>query len=193
MAKKNTSQNAKEEVLVSKKAKRIIVIAILFAFILSSLYAQVIISQQKKQSDIQTKTTYQQGLKQSTSSKNNSADPLIINSEGFITVGVRYLNPIKDDKDNLVFEVFFDNHQVDLSTLNLSGKILFTTSEGIKVKKATWRIEGSGHHVMAYIKIPKKINGKNLITPKTKYIQLELQNIGGVKSRIYRWDKKFLN
>ncbi|WAM31834.1 hypothetical protein [Caldicellulosiruptor naganoensis] len=141
---------------MSKKAKRIIVFAVLFAFILSSLYVQAIISQQKKQSDIQTKTTCQQDLKQSTSSKDKLPDPLIINSEGFITVGVRYLNPIKDDKDNLVFEVFFDNHQVDLSTLNLSGKILFTTSEGIKVKKATWRIEGSGHHVMAYIKIPKK-------------------------------------
>ncbi len=180
-------------VLMSKKTKRIIVIVVLFAFVVSSLYVEAIISQQKKQSNTQTKTIYRQDSKQSTSSKNNFPDPLIINSEGFITIGVRYLNPIKDDKDNLVFEVFLDNHQVDLSTLNFNGKVLFSTSEGIKVNNAKWWIEGSGHHVMAFIKIPKKINGKSLITPKTKYIQLELQNIGGVKSRIYRWDKKFLN
>lgn len=176
-----------------KKAKRIIVIVMLLAFVVSSLYVESIISQQKKQGDKQSQIFSQQNLKQSSGLKSNLEDPLIVNSDGYITIGVRYLNPIKDDKNNLLFEVFLDNHQVDLSTLNFNGKIVFTTSEGIKVKNPKWWIEGSDHHVMAFVKIAKKVNGKKVITANTKYIQLELRDIGGVKSRIYRWNSKFLN
>jgi len=178
---------------MANKIKRKIVIVVLLSFVVSLFYVELIISQQKKQGNKQSQTTFQDNLKQNSGSKKNPQDLLIMNSEGYITIGVRYLNPLEDDKDNLVFELFLDNHQVDLSTLNFNGKILFTTSEAIKVKNVKWWIEDSGHHVTAFIKIPKNSNGKKLITSNTKYIQLELCNIGGAKSRIYRWNSKFFN
>ncbi|WP_026486546.1 hypothetical protein [Caldanaerobius polysaccharolyticus] len=170
---------------MSKLVKRITIAIVVIALISSVFYFESKLSKPKNAAD-NSKT-----VKASTTNI-NPQDLLITNDEGDISIGVSYMNPVQDDKDNLVFQVFLDNHQVDLSKLDLSGKVLFTNSEGLKVDNVKWSIEGSGHHVVAFIKIPKKINGKNLITPNTKYIQLELRDIGGVKSRVYKWDERFL-
>ncbi|EMT38809.1 hypothetical protein SAMN04244560_02462 [Thermoanaerobacter thermohydrosulfuricus] len=170
---------------MSKLVKRITIAIVVIALISSAFYFESKLSKPK------TAAGNSKTVKASTT-KINPQDLLITNDEGDISIGISYMNPIQDDKDNLVFQVFLDNHQVDLSKLDLSGKVLFTNSEGLKVDNVKWSIEGSGHHVVAFIKIPKKINGKNLITPNTKYIQLELRDIGGVKSRVYKWDERFL-
>ncbi|MEQ6359635.1 hypothetical protein V7D15_07985 [Thermoanaerobacter thermohydrosulfuricus] len=186
---------------MSKLVKRMTFAIIVIALISSVFYFESKFSKPKNVADNPKQVTQNNKTSEkkdtlkaanTSTTKINPQDLLITNDEGDISIGVSYMNPIQDDKDNLVFQVFLDNHQVDLSQLDLSGKVLFTNSEGLKVDNVKWSIEGSGHHVVAFIKIPKKINGKNLITPNTKYIQLELRDIGGVKSRVYKWDERFL-
>ena len=60
---------------MANKIKRKIVIVVLLSFVVSLFYVEPIISQQKKQGNKQSQTTFQDNLKQNSGSKKKSTRP----------------------------------------------------------------------------------------------------------------------
>lgn len=109
-----------------------------------------------------------------------------------ITVKVTFLNPLlKPEAEKLIFKVALDTHTVDLSQLDLTKLAVLRTGEGVVVNKGfTWEPESeSSHHRAGLLKLDATFEGKPLITKDTKYIELEMKEVG-VPSRIFKWTKQ---
>lgn len=107
-----------------------------------------------------------------------------------ITVKVTFLNPLlKPEAGKLIFKVALDTHTVDLSRFDLTKLAVLRTSEGVVVNKGfTWEPESeSSHHRAGLLKLDATFEGKPLITKETRYIELELKEIG-VPSRLFKWE-----
>lgn len=113
-----------------------------------------------------------------------------------ITVSVTFMNPLlkpEETAGQLVFKVALDTHTVDLSQFDLTKLAVLRTSEGITVSEGfSWEPESeSGHHRKGLLKVADTLNGAPIITKETKYIELELKEIG-TPSRVFRWEGQFL-
>nr|BAL59422.1 hypothetical conserved protein [Candidatus Acetothermum autotrophicum] len=113
-----------------------------------------------------------------------------------ITVAVTFMNPLlKPEEVNgkLVFKVALDTHTVDLSQFDLTKLAVLRTSEGVTVSEGfSWEPESeSGHHRKGVLKVADTLNGAPLITRETKWLELELKEIG-MPSRVFRWEGQVL-
>ncbi len=113
-----------------------------------------------------------------------------------ITVAVTFMNPLlKPEEMNgkLVFKVALDTHTVDLSQFDLTKLAVLRTSEGVTVSEGfSWEPESeSGHHRKGVLKVADTLNGAPLITRETKWLELELKEIG-TPSRVFRWEGQVL-
>lgn len=109
-----------------------------------------------------------------------------------ITVAVTFMNPLlkpEETAGKLIFKVALDTHTVDLSQFDLTKLAVLRTSEGVVVNKGfTWEPESeSSHHRAGLLKLDATFEGKPLITKETRYIELELKEIG-VPSRLFKWE-----
>ncbi len=114
-----------------------------------------------------------------------------------ITVAVTLMSPLlkpEETAGKLVFKVALDTHAGDLMQFDLTKLAVLRTSEGLVVDKGfTWEPQSeSSHHRLGLLKVDAVIDGKPLITKETKYIELELKEIG-VPSRIFKWTKQELS
>lgn len=115
---------------------------------------------------------------------------------GGIIVSVTFMNPLlkpEETAGQLVFTVALDTHTVDLSQFDLTKLAVLRTSEGVTVSEGfIWEPESeSGHHRKGVLKVADTLNGAPVITKETKYIELELKEIG-TPSRVFRWEGQFL-
>ncbi len=113
-----------------------------------------------------------------------------------ITVTVTFMNPLltpEETAGKLVFKVALDTHTGDLSQLDLTKLAVLRTSEGAVVNQGfTWEpLSESSHHRLGLLKLEATFQGAPLITKDTKYIELELQEIG-VPSRLFKWEGGYL-
>ncbi len=113
-----------------------------------------------------------------------------------ITVTVTFVNPLlKPEEVNgrLVFKVALDTHTVDLLQFDLTKLAVLRTSDGTVVNTGfTWEPESeSSHHRSGLLKLEATTEGKPLISKETKYIELELKDIG-VSSRLFQWEGEYL-
>lgn len=109
-----------------------------------------------------------------------------------ITVAVTFMNPLlqfEETGGKLFFKVALDTHTVDLSSFDLTKLAELRTSEGVIVNKGfIWEpISESGHHRMGLLKIDGTLNSVPIITKETKYIELELKEIG-IPARLFKWE-----
>lgn len=118
------------------------------------------------------------------------------NSEGAVAVAVTFMNPlIKSAGDDLVFKVALNTHTGSISEYKIENLATLKDSEGHEIKEGfTWVSEtDSGHHRLGYLKIKQETaDGVSLVSKDTKYIVLELRDIGGVSSRVFKWNEEYL-
>lgn len=113
-----------------------------------------------------------------------------------ITVAVTFMNPLlkaEETAGKLVFKVALDTHTVDLSGFDMLKLAVLRTSEGVVVSQGfSWEpINESGHHRLGLLKLDGTVEGKPLITQETRYIELELKELGALP-RFFRWEGEYL-
>jgi hypothetical protein len=113
-----------------------------------------------------------------------------------ITVAVTFMNPLlkpEESAGQLVFKIALDTHAGDLMQYDLTKLAVLRTSEGAVVDKGfIWEPQSeSSHHRLGLLKVDAMVEGKPLITKDTKYIELELKDIG-IPSRVFKWEEEYL-
>jgi len=113
-----------------------------------------------------------------------------------ITVAATFMNPLMKPEETagkLVFKIALDTHAGDLMQYDLTKLAVLRTSKGAVVDKGfIWEPQSeSSHHRLGLLKVDATVEGKPLITKDTKYIELELKEIG-VPSRLFKWEGEYL-
>lgn len=108
--------------------------------------------------------------------------------EGGVEVSVTYLAD-KSDKD-LQFQIVLNTHSVDLSKFSLD-KLTYLKTDTAKEYKALpgWDVPGEdSHHTTGTVRFAKDSNSKPVISQNTRYFQIIIRNVAGVKERVFKWD-----
>ena len=112
--------------------------------------------------------------------------------------GVTEDNILKSYKDRysfdkfLVFAVDLNTHSVDLSNLEMDKISSLRDDQGNVYSPTEWREVGdssSSHHRSGALLFPlTDREGEPVISDKTKYIEIIIKDLAGVKERLFRWD-----
>lgn len=79
----------------------------------------------------------------------------------------------------LSLEVSLDTHSVDLDEYNLKELAYLRDSKGNIRKPLSWESDGGGHHVSGFLKFES--------VDHTNGFEIIIENIGGVKQRVFKW------
>ena len=104
------------------------------------------------------------------------------NSQGNVTVQVKPLNISKASKI-WVFEVDLETHTVELNQDLVKNSVIID-NQGKRYFPVAW--EGDllgGHHREGTLKF-------KAISPKPKFIQLKISQVGNVEERVFKWELK---
>ncbi len=112
-------------------------------------------------------------------------------TQGSVSVGVAFLNPVEEDPDYFNFEVALNTHSVDLDEYDLSEMTTLHVEDQLQITEGIqWTdVQGGGHHVSGIIKVPKSWEEGNLNYKDVKEIQLIIENLDGIDSRIFLWEQ----
>ena len=110
-------------------------------------------------------------------------------SGGGVTVEATLLNP-KTIDEKVTFRLKLDTHSVNLDEYDLSNISHLRDDLGRELHEPILeKAEGSGHHRSAIISfLNKNEEGRPLLTPDTKYIELAVNDVAGVAERTFRWE-----
>ncbi|MBI2985357.1 MAG: hypothetical protein HYY45_01180 [Deltaproteobacteria bacterium] len=100
-------------------------------------------------------------------------------SGGGVTVKATYLNP--HSPGDVRFQVTLDTHSVDLDEYDLKDLSLLRDETGKTYQSTRVDNKGSGHHRQITVIFPK-------VSPETRWLELVIKDIAGVKERSLRWD-----
>ena len=100
-------------------------------------------------------------------------------SGGGVTVKVTYVNP--HSPGDVRFQVTLDTHSVDLDEYDLKDLSLLRDETGKTYQSPRVDNKGSGHHRQITVIFPK-------VSPETRWLELVIKDIAGVKERSLRWD-----
>lgn len=86
------------------------------------------------------------------------------------------------------FSVAMNTHSVELGQFDLAKLATLRTDAGKEVKPTAWQApSGDGHHVSGTLTFPAAVDGKPLIEPGTKYFEMIIRDVAGIKERVLRW------
>lgn len=164
-----------------KKTKILSALAMIVAvgFILNILFPTVIgiLSNNDSKSSIQEK----QATATQESTVKNELTYYTRSTAGNIEIGVFFRNPLLENTDDLVFDIAFNTHSVDLSKYkDLSNFLELRIVEGIVIKDGIdWEVaQADNHHISGTLRIKNNYNGKPIYSENTKYLNLVFKNIG---------------
>lgn len=100
-------------------------------------------------------------------------------SGGGVTVKATYLNP--HSPGDVRFQVALDTHSVDLDEYDLKDLSLLRDETGKTYQSTRVDNKGSGHRGQITVIFPK-------VSPETRWLELVIKDIAGVKERSFRWD-----
>jgi hypothetical protein len=82
-----------------------------------------------------------------------------------------------------------DTHTVELGQYQLERLSILKNDRGEVVKPLRWEPSTKeGHHVSGTLIFSNAVSsGKYVIGSHTKYIEVVIKNIGGLKERIFKW------
>jgi hypothetical protein len=87
-----------------------------------------------------------------------------------------------------VFEVAMDTHSVDLDGYDLKKLAVLRADGGEEVSPSAWDAPKGGHHREGTLTFPVKApDGKRVIGPDTRRIQLIIRDVAGVPERSFEW------
>jgi len=113
------------------------------------------------------------------------------NSQGSVSVGITFLNPLEEDPAYFNFEVALNTHSVDLDGYDLSEMTtLYIDDQLQSTEGIQWTdIQGGGHHVSGILKLPKYGEDGNLSFEDADRIELIIEELDGIDSRSFVWDQ----
>ncbi len=110
---------------------------------------------------------------------------------GNVEVQALFLNLIMDtDDENLVFQLAFNTHSVNLADYDIAEEVYLENSKGMQIKKDfTWNVtqKDSAHHIMGFLTVPDRSNGEPFLSDDTEWIKLVLKRIPTIEKREFQW------
>ena len=101
------------------------------------------------------------------------------NSSGGVAVKATLLDA--KTSDNLRFQIAFDTHSVNLDGYDLKAISFLRDDAGKTYLPTAVEDRGSGHHRQSTVIFGKIASG-------TKYVELVIKDVAGVKERKFRWE-----
>jgi len=108
------------------------------------------------------------------------------NEGGSVTIEVKW-PAVQAADDALPFAATMDTHSVDLDKIDLSKLATLRNDKGQQVAPTSWEAPAGGHHRSGTLVFPATDSGKALVDPGTKYVELVIRDLAGVKERVLRW------
>lgn len=103
---------------------------------------------------------------------------------GEVTVAVSW----KGSRAGPVFEVAMDTHSVDLDGYDLGKLAVLRNDRGVEVRPGGWNAPKGGHHREGTLSFPAKdADGRPVIGPDTRRIELVIRDVAGVPERRFGW------
>ncbi|MCL4416099.1 MAG: hypothetical protein M1365_05290 [Actinobacteria bacterium] len=128
----------------------------------------------------ETSTGTSSDSENTTSSSLPDSDMLRSNSDGEVTIDVKYLG----SKDNLLsFDIAMDTHSVDLDQYDLAKLSELTDDKGNKYPVVSWDSASGGHH-----RTGKLIFSQPDIQDEPSTFILIIRNVAGIAERIFKWE-----
>lgn len=131
------------------------------------------------------------GLRMAAEASGTSKKVTRSHSGGAITIDVSWLKPEDvSAAEELKFEVRMNTHSVDLEQYDMGRLSRLETNGGLSIEPSGWfNPGGGGHHRYGVLKFSAtRPDGSHLILPETRFIEVVIQEVGGVPERRFRWD-----
>jgi hypothetical protein len=117
------------------------------------------------------------------------ATPLTLkNEEGQVTVEVTWAGT-SPGVGSVMFEVVLDTHSVDLDRYDLRDLAVLRTDTGIEARPTEWRAPKGGHHRKGALTFPAAVEGRPVLGPEARQIELVIRDIAGVPERRFTWSR----
>ncbi|MBI2911644.1 MAG: hypothetical protein HYY05_05840 [Chloroflexi bacterium] len=88
------------------------------------------------------------------------------------------------------FAVSLDTHSVDLDAYDLQQLALLRTDQGIEARPAAWDAPKGGHHRSGTLTFPEVApDGRPLVAPATRRVELLIRDVAGVPERSFLWTR----
>ena len=95
---------------------------------------------------------------------------------------------LQGDATAPVFNVAMDTHSVDLDGYDLAQLAMLRTDDGHEVQPTAWEAPKGGHHRSGTLTFPTTTeDGRAVIGPETRAIELVIRDVAGVPERVLRW------
>ncbi len=110
---------------------------------------------------------------------------------GGVTIAATYLGLQKEgDREVIQIEVKMDTHSVDLDRYRMEALSVLRDDRGRTLHPLGWASpSGGGHHRAGVLLFPAvDPSGKPFITKESRYLELIIRNVAGVKERTFRWN-----
>lgn len=85
----------------------------------------------------------------------------------------------------LVFEIAMNTHSVGLDEYDLSALSVLRDDSGAQFYATSWQSPPGGHHRRGTLMFPIP---ESVTSGETRYIELVISDVAGVKERVLRWD-----
>jgi hypothetical protein len=106
------------------------------------------------------------------------------NEGGQVTIKATWQGPSAGP----TFAVVMDTHAVDLDGYDLTHLAALRIDGGREVLPAGWDAPKGGHHREGTLTFPATAaDGRALIAPGTRTVELVIRDVAGVPERIFRW------
>ena len=87
-----------------------------------------------------------------------------------------------------VFTVAMDTHSVDLNDFDLRQLALLRANDE-PVQPIAWDAPKSGHHREGALTFPSvTVDGKPVLGPDVRSVELVIRDVAGIPERVFRWD-----
>ncbi|HEC61492.1 MAG TPA: hypothetical protein ENI27_04490 [bacterium] len=111
---------------------------------------------------------------------------------GNVEVQAVFLNPVEDlEDDQLVFQIAFNTHSVDMAGYDITQWALVENSKGRVIRAGfKWKvihIQGY-HHVSGILTVPNLIGRESLTAGEVEWIRLVLKGIPNLETREFHWE-----
>lgn len=105
------------------------------------------------------------------------------NEDGQVTVKAIWQGP----SARPVFTVVMDTHAVDLDGYDLKELATLRIDGEREVQPVSWDAPKGGHHREGTLAFPATADGRPLIVPSTRTIELVIRDLASDSERVFRW------